>query len=356
MPVLWGGIILAHYGDKLGRKKTFTLSILMMAVPTTLMGLLPDYGTIGIAAPLIMLLFRLLQGAAIGGEAPGAWVFVAEHVPASRVGLACGLLTSGLTLGILLGSLITQVLTHNLSASQLADFGWRIAFLIGGGFGLIGVFLRRWLQETPVFLAMQQERRQAQVPIKTLFSSHRPALFYSIILTWLLAASIVVLILMGPILVQKWFFIPSTATLSANTLATCTLMIGCVLGGMAADKWGMRKSIAIGCLGLACAIIVFFSCLTYAPTYFYWSYACVGLTMGVLGIIPAMMVMAFPVAIRFTGLATAYNIGYALFGGLTPLLITCLMPYSRQFPIFYLVGLCISAALISASVRNKETA
>ena len=135
-----GGVVLAHYGDKLGRKKTFTLSILMTALPTTVMGLLPDYASIGIAAPIIMLLLRVLQGAAIGGEVPGAWVFVSEHVPSSRVGVACGLLTSGLTLGIILGSLITQGLTYLLPAGLLADIGWRIAFLIGGGFGLMGMF------------------------------------------------------------------------------------------------------------------------------------------------------------------------------------------------------------------------
>src|SRR5690606_16626704 len=101
-----GGIVMAHFGDLLGRKRMFTLSILMMAVPTLLIGLLPTYATIGLAAPLLLLLMRVFQGAAVGGEVPGAWVFVSEHVPSRFTGFACGVLTAGLTVGILLGSLV----------------------------------------------------------------------------------------------------------------------------------------------------------------------------------------------------------------------------------------------------------
>ena len=97
-----GGIVMAHFGDLLGRKRMFTLSIFLMAVPTLVMGLLPTYEQIGIWAPLALLLMRVVQGAAIGGEVPGAWVFVAEHVPSRHIGYACGTLTSGLTAGILL--------------------------------------------------------------------------------------------------------------------------------------------------------------------------------------------------------------------------------------------------------------
>lgn len=351
-----GGVILAHYGDKLGRKKTFTLSILMMALPTTAMGLLPDYQSIGIAAPIIMLMLRVLQGAAIGGEVPGAWVFVSEHVPSSRIGMACGLLTSGLTLGIILGSLITQGLNDILPPAQLADIGWRIAFLIGGGFGLIGMFLRRWLHETPVFLAMQQQRSQTHLPIKTLLLSYRPALYFSIIVTWLLAAAMIVLILMAPVLFQKWFAISVTQSLQANTLAACMLMVGCIGWGMTADRWGMRRSLIVGCLLLAAAVVALFFCLTFAPSRLFWAYGAVGLTLGVLGIIPAMMVTAFPPQVRFTGLATAYNIGYALFGGLTPLFITLLMPYSRQLPALYIfvlsAGVIVSCLIFRSGQRT----
>ncbi len=150
-----GGIIMAHFGDLLGRKKMFTLSIFMMAVPTLIMGLLPTYAQIGLWAPILLLLMRVIQGAAIGGEVPGAWVFVSEHVPARRVGYACGTLTAGLTAGILLGSLVATAINSIYTPVEVSDYAWRIPFLLGGVFGLMSVYLRRLLHETPVFAELQ---------------------------------------------------------------------------------------------------------------------------------------------------------------------------------------------------------
>ncbi|MCR6553107.1 MFS transporter, partial [Aeromonas sp. CPF2-S1] len=156
-----GGIIMAHFGDLIGRKRMFTLSIIMMALPTLLIGLLPTYAVLGIGAPIALLGLRILQGAAIGGEVPGAWVFVAEHVPARRVGVACGTLTAGLTAGILLGSLIATAVNKSLTPAEVSDWGWRVPFLLGGIFGIVAMYLRRWLHETPVFAEMQANKTLA---------------------------------------------------------------------------------------------------------------------------------------------------------------------------------------------------
>src|SRR6516164_967821 len=122
-----GGIAMAHAGDLSGRKQMFTLSIFLMALPTLGVGLLPTYTNLGIWAPILLLLLRILQGGAVGGEVPGAWVFVSEHVNPSRVGLACGILTGGLTGGILLGSLVATSLSIVMTHDQLAAYGWRIS-------------------------------------------------------------------------------------------------------------------------------------------------------------------------------------------------------------------------------------
>ncbi len=114
-----GDIVITHFGDLLGRKRMFTLSIFLMAAPTLVIGLLPTYASIGVAAPLLLLLaMRVLQGAAIGGEMPGAWVFVGEHVPARRYGFGIGALTSGITGGILLGSLVPWPSTATIRRSR----------------------------------------------------------------------------------------------------------------------------------------------------------------------------------------------------------------------------------------------
>jgi MFS family permease len=199
-----GGIIIAHFGDKLGRKRMFTLSIFMMAVPTLVIGLLPTYANIGVAAPLLLLAMRVLQGAAIGGEMPGAWVFVAEHVPAKRYGLGVGTLTAGITGGILLGSLVAMAINRHYSPADVGDFAWRIPFILGGVFGLISVYLRRFLHETPVFKELAKRRTVAsELPIKTILREHRAACVLVGLLTWVLSAAIVVVVLITPTYLQK---------------------------------------------------------------------------------------------------------------------------------------------------------
>jgi MFS family permease len=153
-----GGIVMAHFGDLLGRKRMFTLSILMMAVPTLTIGLLPTYANIGLAAPLLLLM-RVLQGAAVGGEVPGAWVFVSEHVP-SRHGLCLRRADGRPDLRHPAGSLVATALNTAYNRPKC----WparRMPFLLGGVFGLGAMYLRRWLHETPVFAEMAQRKALA---------------------------------------------------------------------------------------------------------------------------------------------------------------------------------------------------
>jgi MFS family permease len=137
-----GGIVMAHFGDTRGRKRMFILSVLLMAIPTLLIGFLPTYRSIGLAAPLLLLAMRIMQGIAIGGEAPGGWVFVAEHARRGQVGFAVGLLTSGLSCGILLGSLVATGINLAFSQAQIANGLWRAPFILGGVFGFIAMLLR----------------------------------------------------------------------------------------------------------------------------------------------------------------------------------------------------------------------
>src|ERR1700740_701714 len=196
-----GGVLMAHAGDLRGRKQMFTLSIFLMGLSTLGIGLLPTYATLGPLAPVCLLLLRIGQGAAVGGEVPGGWVFVSEHAPRSRVGLACGLLTAGLTAGILLGSLVATGLNAAMPAEQLTKYGWRLAFLLGGVFGLISVYLRRLLSETPVFEELKARRAlAAELPLKAVVRDFRPAIILSGLLTWFLAAAIVAPLLMTPAL------------------------------------------------------------------------------------------------------------------------------------------------------------
>ncbi|MGL4603220.1 MAG: MFS transporter, partial [Iodobacter sp.] len=242
-----GGIAMAHFGDLLGRKRMFTLSILMMALPTLIIGLLPTYQDIGIWAPVCLLILRIFQGAAIGGEVPGAWVFVAEHAPERHTGLACSIITSGLTLGILLGALIAMAVNHLFTPLQLEAWAWRIPFLIGGIFGLVAMYLRKWLHETPVFLELQAKKHLAEeLPLKTVLRDHRSSIVISMLGTCLLAVAIVVAILMTPAYLQKQFGVLPADSLRANCYAIVALSLGCIVAGFSSDKLGSGITLLVG--------------------------------------------------------------------------------------------------------------
>lgn len=342
-----GGIIMAHFGDKIGRKKMFSLSILLMALPTLAMGALPTYASIGIAAPLLMLLMRVLQGAAIGGEVPGAWVFVAEHVPEKRIGFACGTLTAGLTAGILLGSLVATVLNTALSPAAIRDHGWRIPFFLGGIFGLLAMYLRRWLHETPVFQQLQQRKALAdKLPLQTILTSHKRGIVISMLLTWLLSACIVVVILMAPTLMQKQHGISAALSLQANSVATIMLLLGCIIAGWLVDRFGAARTLVVGSILLAIASWNFFHQLGNTPEMLFVWYGLAGLSVGVVGVVPFVMVHAFPAAVRFTGISFSYNVSYAIFGGLTPISVTLIMSLTPMAPAWYVLALAVMGFLV----------
>lgn len=349
-----GGIVMAHYGDLLGRKRMFTLSVFLMALPTLAIGLLPVYAQIGVLAPVLLLALRVLQGIAVGGEVPGAWVFVAEHVPARRVGIACASLTSGLTAGILLGSLLTAAIHERMTPAQLLDYGWRLPFLAGGVFGFIAVWLRRWLRETPVFEAMQARRALAdELPLKRVLREHRGAVVRSMAVTWTLTAAIVVVILMTPTLVQAVFHLPPATAFLGNSLASFALAVGCLVLGAAADRFGVARTLAVGAVLMTLATGALYLDLQFGGAHFLPLYALAGFTVGVVGVVPTVMVDAFPPAVRFSGLSFSYNVAYAVFGGITPPLIGALVKgLGPLAPAYYVALAALAAVLVAVGLRG----
>jgi MFS family permease len=350
-----GGVIMAHFGDLFGRKRMFMLSILLMSVPTLAIGLLPTYASIGLWAPLLLLALRVLQGAAIGGEVPGAWVFVSEHVPSRHVGFACGTLTAGLTGGILLGSLVATAINRLYAPADLLSEGWRVPFIIGGVFGLVSVWLRQWLHETPVFKEMQARQELAdELPLKQVIRSHRPAVILTMLMTWLLSAAIVVMILMTPTLVQKLYAIPAATALQANSIATLFLSLGCVTFGALADRFGAGRVLMGGCTLLGITSALFYQQMAVAPQNINGLYALCGFCVGVIGVVPSVAVKAFPPVVRFSGLSFSYNVAYAVFGGLTPVVVSMLLPLDPLAPAHYVEALSVVGVMIGLYLRRRE--
>jgi MFS family permease len=335
-----GGILIAHYGDILGRKKMFTLSVFLMAVPTLVIGLLPTYETIGLGAPFLLLAMRVLQGAAIGGEMPGAWVFVAEHAPAKRYGFAIGALTSGITGGIFLGSVIGVWLNSVYSPAEIHDWAWRIPFILGGVFGLVSVYLRKFLHETPIFQEMQARKKvDRELPLKTILRDHREASVIVALMTWILSTAVVVVILFTPSYLQKVFHIAPAVALKANAVATVTLTIGCVFWGWLSDQWGTRAAMVLGWGGMAVTAYLFYLNLPGTELSLIWTYALVGFFVGAISLLPVVGVRAFPPEVRFTGLSFSYNMAYAVFGGLTPMLVSVWQQADVMAPAHYVAAM-----------------
>ncbi len=337
-----GGIVLAHFGDKFGRKRVFAFSVFLMSISTLAMACLPTYATLGVGAPILLIVFRMLQGAAIGGEVPGAWTFVAEHVPANRVGMACGFLCSGLTLGIMIGSLIATAINWIFTPEELSAYAWRIPFFIGGIFGLLAVYLRRWLAETPIFTEMKNSHLlKDKLPLGTVLRNHMHGVVISVLLTWILSAGIVVTTLMTATFLQKLYGYTPLQSLAATSFGTLFLMFGTVTAGAIVDRIGSGRFFVVAGIFFGVATFVFYTYAAVSLPVLFALYAVMGLSVGMVGAVPYVMVRAFPAPVRFSGLSFSYNVSYAVFGGLTPVIVTSLLAVNPMAHAWYLVFIAV---------------
>ena len=335
-----GGIVMAHFGDLSGRKRMFMLSILMMAIPTLLMGLLPTYAQAGVLAPILLLLLRIMQGAAIGGEAPGAWVFVSEHVPPRHRTLACGALSAGLCSGILIGSLVARATDAMFDQAEVLAWGWRLPFIVGGVFGLLAMVLRRQLHETPVFTELRARRAlAAELPLKTVVRDHAGAVLLAMLLTWLLTAAVVVTLLMMPTLLQG-LGVSRADALAGNTLAIFATVLANLAAGWLADRFGPGRVLVLWSASLGAAFWLFYR-NALAGAYSPALYVVAGASVGLTALVPALAVGGFPPQVRFSGLSFAYNLAYAIAGGLTPVLLSLAIRDNPAAPMQYIAAMAV---------------
>jgi MFS family permease len=302
---------------------------------------------------------------AIGGEAPGAWVFVAEHARRENVGFAVGLLTCGLTSGILLGSLMATGMNLVFTPAQMFAGAWRIPFIVGGVFGVIAMWLRRWLEETPVFEEMKRRAGLSrQLPLRIVIESHGRAIVASFISTWMLTAAIVVVVLMTPTLLQKLFALAPVQAQTANLATTAALCVSTVATGAASDRFGIRRVTVFVLLLLIASTFALYMTAGRTPSLLLPFSILAGIGAGGVVATPIMMVRSFPDAVRFSGVSFSYNLAYSVFGGLAPLLVLSLAKINRVGPAWYvavaaIAGLCATLAAPMSWLnrsQNEETA
>lgn len=342
-----GGVVFAHFGDLFGRRNVFLFSILLMASSTLSMALLPTYSEIGVVAPMVLMLLRILQGFAIGGEVPGAWTFASEHAAPERLGLACGIVGAGLAFGVFLGSVVTGTITDMLSTEDMLGFGWRLPFLLGGMLGILAVYLRRMLHETPVFITLRARRLLIpELPLSTVIKHYGGGIVISALSTWVLAACVLTLTLLMPTILQKLQSIGRLETLTVTSVSSIFRMLAVILAGIAVDAVGPAIFFVIGGGLLAAGAYALAMLESTGAHYLYMVSAVIGLSGAVATAVPVVMIRAFPPQVRFSGVSFSYNVSYAVFGAAMPLCMAALSKDNALAHVYFLLCISAGAAMI----------
>ncbi len=352
-----GGVLVAHFGDRIGRKRTFNFTLTLMALATLAMGFLPTYTDWGLAAPLLLSLLRLVQGIAVGGEVSGGYLFGAEHVADARRGSAMGFIACGMTFGVLLGVLVAMLIHMMVPEADILGFGWRIAFAIGGGLGLACVFLRKSLDETPVFRALKAEDRLARdLPIRTVMRHHGRGVVVSVLAFWPFIAHFAVLSLMGPTLLQTLYHTPPVTALFAGCLATAGLIMAAPISGLMFDRLGQAHALAlVAPLAFMCDL----ACFLLAPGHPDLRVPLMGLAGfggGLFGAASVIMIRSFPPPVAYSGVSLSLNLVSGIIAGVTPMVISAALPVLPSAPLWYLAAACAAASGLARWLRGRVSA
>ncbi len=353
-----GGVIFGHYGDKIGRKSMLLITLLLMGVPTILIGLIPSYEQIGYWAAVLLVLMRFLQGIAVGGEWGGAVLMAVEHAPAGKKGFFGSLPQAGVAPGLILSSLAMGAVAALPEADMLA-WGWRLPFLASVVLLLVGWFIRVKVAESPDFEQMKEKGAKVEVPVAEVLKHHRRAL----------------LVVVGARLAEvTWFYTVVTFSLAYATgtlgIARSVMLDATIWGaavalftmplfGMLGDKIGHKWVFMVGTLGILACAPVFFHLLGTQDTG--WIILAVCLAVGLVyaclyGPEGTLFSSQFPAEVRYTGISLAVQVSGAIGGGLAPIVATWLLAKGGgdpQYVVWYLSILGV-IALFSAWLMRSE--
>jgi MFS family permease len=355
-----GGFVFGHVGDRIGRKKTLALTMLLMGGATALMGVLPTAAQIGVLAPILLLLLRIVQGFALGGEWAGAVLLAVEHSPPRKRGLFGSVPQVGLALGLALGTGVFALLQVVLPDEAFLTYGWRIAFLFSIVLVIFGVVVRLKASETPAFEKVRDSDERVAVPLREVF---RPPFLKSTVLgmlsrwgegaafnTWGVFA---ISYATGTLKLEK------VPVLVAVTIAALLMAALLPVSGLLTDRYGAKRIYAIGIAAYAVAVFPVFALFGAKDIVLYGVAIIV-----VFGVIHAVFYGAqgtlyaslYPARVRYTGLSTVYQLSGVYSSGLTPLILTALIGASGGSP-WLACGYLVTTAIISvvATLALKPT-
>ncbi|BAV65561.1 MFS transporter [Sphingobium cloacae] len=345
-----GGLFWGPLGDRLGRKSVLAFTILLMSGATLCVGLIPDYASIGFWAPALLILLRMVQGFSTGGEYGGAATFMAEYAPDDRRGFYGSFLEFGTLAGFSLGAALMLGFSLILGDGAMHEWGWRIPFLIAAPMGLVGMYLRSKMEDTPVFQAAAALHHAGPPPpsLRLLMRGHwRPMLVVGGLVVALNVVNYTLLSYM-PTYLQQRIGLSGDEALIVPIIGMLLMMVVLPFAGALSDKVGRRAMWRVSLIGLLIAVV---------PLYMLMGTGLWGATIGfvLLGLlyvpqlatISATFPALFPTQVRFAGFAVAYNVSTSIFGGTAPVIGSGLISLTGNelMPAFYMMLACIAGLI-----------
>lgn len=355
----FGAIICGHLGDRIGRQRMLVFVIMLISFATAAVGLLPSYAAIGIAAPLLLVALRILQGFSVGGEAAGAMTFLAEHAPEGKRGLYTSYAQVASFVSLLTGTLIAAAMTSGLGTDRMQQFGWRIPFLLAIPLGVAGIYIRRRISDTPNFTRLQQEGGLSKNPYREAFSSplHRKAMLLALFIPLMNGSGYYVLFTYMPTFMSKVLKFTTLQGLLVTAVSLVAISIAIPYAGALSDRVGRKNvlvgsAIAMAVAGIPCYLLIGTGSVPLAIIG-----ACVMAVIfaGHTGVIHILLVELFPTRVRYSAYGLGYNISSALFGGTAPLLMTYLISKTgnHDMPAFYAVITALGTLIAVSRVKDK---
>ncbi|SAK92911.1 general substrate transporter [Caballeronia calidae] len=363
-----GGLFWGPLGDRLGRKHVLALTIIIMSVATLLVGLLPSYASIGIWAPVALVVLRMIQGFSTGGEYGGAATFMAEYAPDHKRGFCGSFLEFGTLAGFSLGAFLMLGCSVLLGNDAMHAWGWRLPFLVAAPLGLIGLYLRSKMEDTPVFreCAEAAEREHhTGVPLRQLFANYwKPLLQLGGLVVALNVVNYVLLAYM-PTFMKKELGMSDNLSLLLPLIGMLSMMVLLPFAGALSDRIGRKKVWWLSLVGIFVAAVPMFSLMSHGIAGALIGLAVLGLLyVPQLASISAMFPAMFPTQARYAGMAIAYNLSTSIFGGTAPMVTDWLIGRtgSTLVPAYYMMAACAVGAVallfvtetVGCSLRGRE--
>jgi len=330
-----GGIIFGHFGDRIGRKNMLVMTMMIMGVSTVMIGLLPTYEQIGISAPLLLLLLRVMQGIGLGGEWGGGVLMAYEYAPPERRGLYASIPQAGLAIGLCLASGLVGLMSNVLTDADFLAWGWRVGFIASFLLIAVGLYVRMTIAETPAFRQAKASGRDVAVPLFELFRSHSGNVLLGMGARYIDGVFFNVFAVFSIGYVTNVIGLPRAEALWAVSIAALVMVITIPLFGLLSDRIGRPRTYAIGSLLLALCVFPGFMAFQTGDTT--TIYATMAVTFGTIyamcyGPQAALFSDLFDTRVRYTGISFVYQVSGIFASGVTPLVATYLFEVGHQEP------------------------